>query len=66
MFRALLAYLQKALHKRHLIYCVGVMSVGCYQDCNGNAFHSNPGSSQITQQVRNIPSVVCGALPEDE
>jgi hypothetical protein len=29
MFRALLAYLQEALHKRHLIYCVHVMSVGC-------------------------------------
>jgi hypothetical protein len=29
MFRALLAYLQEALHKRHLVYCVRVMSVDC-------------------------------------
>jgi hypothetical protein len=29
MFRALLAHLQKAQHKRHLVYCVHVMSVGC-------------------------------------
>jgi hypothetical protein len=28
MFRALLARLQEALHKRHLVYCVRVMSVG--------------------------------------
>jgi hypothetical protein len=29
MFRALLAHPQDALHKRHLVYCVRVMSVGC-------------------------------------
>jgi hypothetical protein len=29
MFRALLAHLQEALQKRHLVYCVRVMSVGC-------------------------------------
>jgi hypothetical protein len=29
MFRALLADPQEALHKRHLVYCVRVMSVGC-------------------------------------
>jgi hypothetical protein len=28
MFRALLAHSQEALHKRHLVYCVRVMSVG--------------------------------------
>jgi hypothetical protein len=28
MFRALLVHLQEALHKRHLVYCVRVMSVG--------------------------------------
>jgi hypothetical protein len=27
-FRALLAHTQEALHKRHLVYCVRVMSVG--------------------------------------
>jgi hypothetical protein len=30
MFRALLAHPQEALNKRHLVYCVRVMSVGCY------------------------------------
>jgi hypothetical protein len=29
MFLALLAHPQDALHKRHLVYCVRVMSVGC-------------------------------------
>jgi hypothetical protein len=29
MFQALLAHPQEALHKRHLVYCVRVMSVGC-------------------------------------
>jgi hypothetical protein len=29
MFRALLAHPQEALHKRHLVYCVRIMSVGC-------------------------------------
>jgi hypothetical protein len=29
MFQALLAHPQEALHKRHLAYCVRVMSVGC-------------------------------------
>jgi hypothetical protein len=29
MFRALPAHPQEALHKRHLVYCVRIMSVGC-------------------------------------
>jgi hypothetical protein len=29
MFRALLAHSQEALHKRHLVYCIRVTSVGC-------------------------------------
>jgi hypothetical protein len=29
MFRALLACPQEAPHKRHLVYCVRIMSVGC-------------------------------------
>jgi hypothetical protein len=29
MFRALLDHPQEALHKRHLVYCTRVMSVGC-------------------------------------
>jgi hypothetical protein len=35
MFLALLTHPQEALHKRHLVYCVPVMSVGCYQDWSG-------------------------------
>jgi hypothetical protein len=35
MFRALLAYPQEALHKRHLVYCLRVMSVGCCLDRSG-------------------------------
>jgi hypothetical protein len=31
MFRALLDHPQEALHKRHFVCCVRVMSVGCYQ-----------------------------------
>jgi hypothetical protein len=29
MFRALLPHPQEVLHKRHLVYCLCVMSVGC-------------------------------------
>jgi hypothetical protein len=29
MFRVLLAHPQEALNKRHLVYCVRMMSVGC-------------------------------------
>jgi hypothetical protein len=29
MFRGLLVHPQEALHNRHLVYCVRVMSVGC-------------------------------------
>jgi hypothetical protein len=35
MFRALLAHPQEAIHKRQLVYCVRVMSVGCYQYWSG-------------------------------
>jgi hypothetical protein len=45
MFRALLAHPQEALYKRHLVYCIRVMSVGCYRDWSGTGvrhqFHSN-------------------------
>jgi hypothetical protein len=37
MFRALLAHLQEALHKQQLVFCLRVMSVGCYQDWSGTA-----------------------------
>jgi hypothetical protein len=35
MLRALLAHPQEMLHKRHLVYCVRVMSVGYYQVWSG-------------------------------
>jgi hypothetical protein len=35
MFRELLSHPQEAPPKRHLVYCVRVMSVGCYQDWSG-------------------------------
>jgi hypothetical protein len=41
MFRASLAYPQEALYKRHLLYCVRVMSVGCYQGWSGTRFLQN-------------------------
>jgi hypothetical protein len=31
MFRALHAHLQEAPHKQQLVYCVRIMSAGCYQ-----------------------------------
>jgi hypothetical protein len=30
MFRTLFAHHQEELHKRHLVYCMRVMSVDCY------------------------------------
>jgi hypothetical protein len=35
MFRALLSHSQEALHKRHFLYCLRVMSVGWYQGWSG-------------------------------
>jgi hypothetical protein len=35
MFQALLAHPPDALQKRHLVYCVRVMSVGCYKGWSG-------------------------------
>jgi hypothetical protein len=32
MFRALLAHPQEALNLLYLVYCVRIISVGCYQD----------------------------------
>jgi hypothetical protein len=53
MLRALLAHPQEALNKRHLVYCVRVMSVVC----------TNSGSSQ---HARNIPSAVGVTPPKDK
>jgi hypothetical protein len=55
MFRALLAHPQETLHKRHLVYCVRVMSVGC-----------GTVAVSLTLYARNIPNVICVAPPEDE
>jgi hypothetical protein len=53
MFRALLAHLQEALHKQHLIYGVCVMSVGCYQDWSAIhileiGFESRPSNFRVS------------------
>jgi hypothetical protein len=53
MFRTLLAHPQEALHKRHLVYCVRIMSAGC-------------ATIAVSLYARNIPSAVCAATPEDE
>jgi hypothetical protein len=62
MFRALLAHPQEALNKRHLVYCVRIMSVGC----GTFAFSLQSWHSQLTLYGRNIPSTACAATPEDE
>jgi hypothetical protein len=65
MFRALPAYLQEVQHKRHLVYCVRVMSVGCTSI--GVERSSTPILVQPTDITRTqIPSVVCAAPPEDK
>jgi hypothetical protein len=51
MFRELLAHPQEVLYKRHAVYYVCVMSVGC---------------TQLMLNTCNIPSAVCLAPPEDE
>jgi hypothetical protein len=48
MFRALLAHRHEALHKRHLVYCVRVVSVGCARI---GVFHFNPGAAS---KARNL------------
>jgi hypothetical protein len=62
MFRALLVYPQEALNKRHLVYCVRVMSVGSATI----AVKLQSWHCQLTLYARNIPSAVCLAPPEDE
>jgi hypothetical protein len=53
MFRALLAYPQEVLGKRHLVYCVRVMSVGCVRIMSG-------GGPQIcAAHLHNTYSVHC-------
>jgi hypothetical protein len=49
MFRALLAHLHEALHKRHLVYCLGVMSFDCTR--NGVAGAANGHNMHAVYQV---------------
>jgi hypothetical protein len=55
MFRALVTHHQETMQKRHLVYCMRVMSVGC-------------GTVAVKLQpcARNIPNAVCVSPPEDE
>jgi hypothetical protein len=62
MFRGLLAHPQEVRHKRHLVYCVRIMSVGCASI----AVSLQSWHSQLTSYVHNIPSAVCGAPPEEK
>jgi hypothetical protein len=52
MFLALLAHPQEGLHKRQLVYCVRVMSVGCYQDWSGTGV----GDHSPSEMVGSIPT----------
>jgi hypothetical protein len=47
MFRALFTHPQEVLYKRHLVYCVRVMSVGYYQGWSGTAV----GDTSSTQTL---------------
>jgi hypothetical protein len=62
MFRALLPHRQEVPHKRHLVYSVRVMSVGC----GTVAVKLRPCHSQLTLHARNIPNAVCVAPPGNE
>jgi hypothetical protein len=62
MFRALLADPQEVLHKRHLIHCLRVTSVGYTRI----AVSLQSWCSQLTKHARNIPSSACVAPTEDE
>jgi hypothetical protein len=52
IFRALFAHPQEALHKRHLIYCVRIMSVGCYQGWSRTAIVAQPTDIIHTQYTK--------------
>jgi hypothetical protein len=55
MFRALLVHLQEALHQRHLVYCVRVMSVDCTR--SGVKCSSTPNLGQPTIREKYSPSL---------
>jgi hypothetical protein len=58
MILALLAHPREALHKRHLVYCVRVMSVGCTRFGVELVSETQP-THVIT------PDSVCALPPED-
>jgi hypothetical protein len=54
MFRALLAHPQEALHNRHLVYCVRVMSVGCTRsgvELDTNIFVGNKEEQVLQHKI---------------
>jgi hypothetical protein len=55
MFQALLAHPQEVQHKRHLVYCVGII-IGWLRH----------GWNQLALYARNIPNAVSVVPPEDE
>jgi hypothetical protein len=54
MFRSLLAHSQEMLHKRHLVHCLRVMSVGCYQDWSGTGIRDTSSTPILVQQSNDI------------
>jgi hypothetical protein len=55
MFRVLVTHPQGSSHKRRLVYCMRVISVGCTKI-----------EEELVSVLDNIPSAACGAPPEDE
>jgi hypothetical protein len=62
MFRALLAHSQGALYEQYLVYCVRIISVGCYQDWRGTPSRR----TQLTYPARSTPSAVWVAPPAND
>jgi hypothetical protein len=56
MFRALFAHPKEALNERHLVYCVRVMSVGCYQDWSGTGVEDTHAIYEVPL-VERLPRV---------
>jgi hypothetical protein len=58
VFRVLLAYLQEALHKRHLVYCMRVMSAGCTMV----GVHLQQWCNQLTTHTKDTKCRLCIAF----
>jgi hypothetical protein len=52
MLRALLAHTQEGTHKRQLVYCLRVMSVGCTRN---NPSVAHPEDEQVKLETRRAP-----------